>query len=132
MTDPQPMTNKFDSYNHILQSLVIEAIQCSPASWNNGRLTITCDGAYLNYALKNSESEDKAQISDDLRKLCEDFYVAMRQAGDTWDAAVVEFFRVEGSWSFDVKFERAEAVAERHTQASDLTNTEKPWWKFWQ
>ncbi|QNA89975.1 hypothetical protein G4G28_18380 [Massilia sp. Dwa41.01b] len=126
------MTDKFDRYTPILESLVGEAIRCSPASWNKGELTITCNGAYLNYALKNSDSEEKAQMSEALRQLCEDFYVAMRQAGDTWDKAVVAYSRHENSWSFDVKFERAESVAERHTAASDLANTGKPWWKFWQ
>jgi hypothetical protein len=123
---------KFDSYTPVLQSLVAEAIKCSPAIWDKGQLAITCDGAYLNYALKNSESEDKAQISDTLRRLCEDFYVLMRQAGDTWDKAVVEYFRKDGSWSFDVNFEREEAVTQRHTAASTLANAAKPWWKFWQ
>jgi hypothetical protein len=112
--------------------LVAEAIKCSPTSWDNGQLIITCDGAYLNYMLKNSESEDKAQISDTLRKHCEDFYVLMRQAGDTWGKAVVRYFRKDGSWSFHVDFEREEAVTPRHTTASTLADAEKPWWKFWQ
>ena len=126
------MTDKFDSYTSLLQSLVKEAITCSPASWNHGQLTITCDGAYLNYALKNSQSEEKAQINDNLRQLCEEFYVQMRQAGDTWDKAVVKYFRKDGSWSFEVNFDRAEAVTQRHTAASQLANAETPWWKFWQ
>lgn len=88
--------------------------------------------AYLNYALKNSRSEEKAQISGNLRQLCEEFYVQMRQTGDTWDKAVVEYFRKGGSWSFEVIFDRGEAVKQRHTAASDLTNTAKPSWKFWQ
>jgi len=58
------MTDTFDSYASLLQSLVKGSITCSPANWNKGRLTITCDGAYLNYALKNSHIEEKAQISD--------------------------------------------------------------------
>lgn len=126
------MTDKFDSYTSLLQSLVKEAITCSPASWNNGQLTITCDGAYLNYALKNSQSEEKAQISDSLRQLCEELYVQMRQAGDTWDKAEVKYFRQDGSWSFEVNFDRAKALTQRHTAASQLANAEKPWWKLWQ
>ena len=122
---PLAGSTKFDSYTPVLQSLVAEAIKCSPASWDNGQLIITCDGAYLGYALKNSESEDKAQISDTLRKHCEDFYVLMRQAGDTWDKAVVRYFRKDGSWSFHVDFEREEAVTQGHTAASKLANAEK-------
>ena len=131
LIQPQ-MTDKFDTYTPLLHSLVKEAIECSPASWDNGQLTITCDGAYLNYALKNNRSEEKAQISGNLRQLCEEFYVQMRQAGDTWDKAVVEYFRKDSSWSFEVKFDRGEAVTQRHTAASDLANAAKPWWKFWQ
>jgi hypothetical protein len=53
-------------------------------------------------------------------------------AGDTWDKAVVEYFRKDGSWSFEVSFDGAEGVTQRHTAVSDLANTGKPWWKFWQ
>lgn len=120
------MTDKFDSYTALLQSLVGEAIAFSPESWNAGELIITCDGAYLNYSLKNGQSEEKAQINDDLRQLCEDFYVEMRQTGDTWDKAAVKYFREDGSWSFEVDFERAQAVTQRHTAASRLANAGRP------
>jgi len=125
------MTDKFDSYTQVLQSLVAEAIGCSPTSWNNGQLTITCDGSYLSYALKNSEAEEKAQISDALRKLCEDFYVVMRDAGEAWDEAVLKYFQKDDTWSFDVTFERSAAVTQRHIAAPQQANAKKPWWKFW-
>jgi hypothetical protein len=44
---------------------------------------------------------------------------------------VVEYFHKDGSWSFEVNFDRAEAVTQRHTAASRLAKAENPWWKFW-
>ena len=68
-----------------------------------GYLTIDCHGNYMNYSLKNGASEDKAQISGELRQLCEDLYVEMRQSGDRWIKAV-HFFREDGSCSYKVDF----------------------------
>jgi len=56
----------------------------------------------------------------------------MRQAGDTWDKVVVDYVHEDGSWSFEVGLDRAEAVTRRHAAASQLANAGKPWWKFWQ
>jgi hypothetical protein len=128
------VTAKFSSYNEVLNPLVEEAVSCSPESWSKGTLTIDCDGSYLNYKLKNDESPEKAQISDALRGLCEEFYVVMRQAGDVWVTAAIHFSRNEGTWSFKVgfKYPDLEPVRPAKPDASpESAARNKPWWRLW-
>jgi len=113
---------KFKEYNPILESLVAESIRCSPKTWSNGVLTIECNGRAINYMLNNSESEDKANISKDLARLCEQIYVTMSQHGDTWSQSIVSFFEKDGSWSYNVEFNYLNK-GERLEK--------KPWWKVW-
>ncbi|MBA3921592.1 MAG: hypothetical protein H0X31_07780 [Nostocaceae cyanobacterium] len=61
------MNEEFEDYTNVLNQLVSEAIACSPESWIKGKLTITCDGFAINYALKNEDVMEKADISDSLR-----------------------------------------------------------------
>ncbi|SFG98560.1 hypothetical protein SAMN05518865_1278 [Duganella sp. CF458] len=127
------MSNRFDRYNGHLIALLKESISCSPESWQAGYLTIDCDGSYMNYSLKNASSEDKAQISGQLRQLCEDLYVEMRESGDWWVKAVLHFFREDGSWSYKLDFTYQDQTAtlqhlERQPHQESKT---KPWWKFW-
>lgn len=119
-----PLNDRFDRYAPRLIELVKESITCSPGSWDAGFLTIDCDGSYMNYSLKNDASEDKAEISAELRQLCEDLYVEMRQSGDWWVKAVLHFFRDEGSWSYKVDFTYKDKPAAQQVEP-------KPWWKFW-
>ncbi|WP_024610391.1 MULTISPECIES: hypothetical protein [unclassified Pseudoalteromonas] len=102
--------NKFDIYNPVINELVSESINCSPDSWEKGRLSIDCDGRAINYKLKNSDSPDSANISDSLRQLAEQLYVTMRQNGDTWTEAFIDFFVEDDSWNFKVQFEYEENV----------------------
>src|SRR3954471_14488627 len=107
------MAIKFAQYNSIIESLVTEAIACSPPSWNEGTLTIDCDGRAINYKLKNESQEEKAQISNTLRSLCEKLYVAMRDNGDQWTQSVIKFARKGESWGFHIDF--------KYTQKSGAT-----------
>ena len=125
------MTDKHDRYSETLQSLIREAVACTPEGWDEGRLMIECDGSYMNYALKNEQREDKAQISGPLRQLCEQLYVVMRQSGDCWTAATIHFFRKNGSWSFDVKFTYPESRPKPESDSSSTAELPRPWWKFW-
>ncbi|MDH5178059.1 MAG: hypothetical protein OEZ39_16265 [Gammaproteobacteria bacterium] len=113
---------RFKEYTPILEALVAEAISCSPETWVNGKLTIECDGRAINYMLKNSESEDKANISDDLAQLCEKIYVTMSQYNDTWSQSIVTFFEKDGSWSYNVEFNYLDKGEKLQ---------KKPWWKVW-
>ncbi|POZ60130.1 hypothetical protein [Chromobacterium alticapitis] len=124
------MTEKFDLYTEQLTSLIQEAIACSPKSWHEGWLSIDCDGSYMNYALKNEQAEDKAQISSELRQLCEDLYVVMRKSGDWWIKAVIHFFRKDGSWSFKVNFTYQDSPASGSAMNKPAAPS-KPWWKLW-
>ena len=124
------MVEKFNAYSEVLSALLSEAIGCSPETWNKGTLSIQCDGSRIDYQLKNDESEDKAQLSDDLRQLCEQLYVAMRQGGDAWNEAQLHFFRKDDSWSFESKFQYADAGIERQPLSSSAA-IKQPWWKFW-
>lgn len=99
---------KLKIYNEILDALVSESIACSPAPWESGTLTINCDGRAINYKLKNEEDANTAQISDELRGLCEQLYVVMRENTDTWVEALIHFYKQDDSWNFKVKFEYEE------------------------
>lgn len=111
------MADTSNHYNEPLNALVAEAIACSPDTWREWTLTVECDGAYyINYKLKNEEALDKARISDGLRGLCENLYVAMRDDGDVWMAATIHFFRKEHSWSFTAEFEYPGASQEPPAQ----------------
>jgi len=123
------VTDKLDRYVDPLLSLVKEAIACSPESWNEGRLTIECDGSYMNYALKNEKNEEKAQISGALRQLCEDLYVLMRQSGDWWTVAVIHVFREDDSWSYKVNFTYPKLD---EVSPPAVRSGIRPWWKLWQ
>lgn len=127
------MTEHLERYTPRLIALVNESITCSPESWEAGYLTIDCDGSYMNYSLKNGESHDKAQISGELRQLCEDLYVEMRQSGDWWIKAVLHFFRSEGSWSYKIDFTYPEKPAAQQAldKEPSITAEPKPWWRFW-
>jgi hypothetical protein len=128
------MDSKFEQYTPILQALVGESIRCTPESWLHGTLTIECDGSYINYQLKNQDVTDKAQLSDDLRQLCEQLYVTMRQAGDVWQSAEVYFFQQAQEWSFRVQFNYPQAPAAESAATPAPENSAdaaKPWWKFW-
>ena len=100
------MTDKLDAYTPAIEALVYEAIECSPASWDKGTLRIGLANQYLSYSLKNATSPDKAEISGALRELCEELCVTMDEHGDGWTGATVEFFQTDGSWSYDIQFER--------------------------
>lgn len=126
------MTDKLDDYTEVMNALVAEAVACSPETWNNGRLTIECDGSYMNYRLKNDEAPEKARISDELRGLCEEVYVVMRDAGDVWLEAVVHFFRKGDGWSFKVEFKYMEPAGVAAPEALPKTiSKSKPKWKLW-
>ncbi|MGW8393482.1 hypothetical protein [Pseudoduganella sp. HUAS MS19] len=127
------MTNRFDRYNGHLIALLKESISCSPETWDAGWLTIDCDGTYMNYSLKNGKSEDKAQISGQLRQLCEDLYVEMRESGDWWVKAVLHFFREEGAWSYklDFTYQDQPAVGQPLERQPSQETHAKSWWKFW-
>ena len=127
------MTDRFDRYTPRLIALTKESIVCSPESWDFGYLTVDCDGSYMNYSLKNAESEDKAQISGELRQLCEDLYVEMRQSDDWWIQAVLHFFRKDGSWSYKVDFTYKDNPAAQDVSAQEpkVAARTQPWWKFW-
>jgi hypothetical protein len=125
------MTEKLGRYTEALQALVGEAVACSPDSWSEGTLTIECDGSYMTYALKNEGSEEKAQISAALRKLCENLYVVMRQAGDWWTAASIRFFRKGEGWSFETGFTYPRSEQASPPDSDQLAKPDKPWWKLW-
>src|SRR6185503_9120046 len=126
------VTDKLDRYSQELQSLIGEAVFCTPESWDEGCLTIECDGSYMTYALKNERSDEKAQISAALRQLCEDFYVVMRKSGDWWIAASIRFFRKDERWSFEVKFSYPPKAEGSRAPSESPGSAPKPWWRIWQ
>ena len=67
-------------------------------------LSIDCDGSAINYALKNSESEDRATFSDKLRSLCDRLYVVMRDNGDDWREAKIKFEQKDNEWMMNTEF----------------------------
>ena len=95
---------KLEKYSEVLNALVAESIACSPTSWQFGTLTVDCDGLAINYRLKSEADDNKARISGQLRLLCEELYVVMRQGGDTWTEAVINFLREDDAWHFIADF----------------------------
>jgi hypothetical protein len=135
---PKLSEERFDQYTNIINPLVSECVICSPSEWQNGTLTIDCDGNAINYKLKNSESEEKAQISSALRSLCEELYVVMRQNGDIWVEAIIYYFKNGESWSFKIDFvypNKNQIAVSSATRVENQNNAElvknKAWWKLW-
>lgn len=93
-----------EQYTEVINALTIEAVQCSPESWTSGVLSIDCDGSAINYKLKNAESEDRATLNDELRGLCEQLYVVMRDNGDDWREATIKFEQKGNDWSMNTEF----------------------------
>ena len=121
--------NRFDNYNDILNNLISEAISCTPESWTSGTLAIDCDGRAINYSLKNPNEEERAQLSDQLRSLCEQLYVVMREHGDLWVEATIDFAQMDEKWSFNTNFKYEETV--ENTTGEEHKSQGKPWWKVW-
>ncbi len=115
--------NKLQQYNEIINSLISESIHCSPSSWSEGKLTIDCDGHAMNCALKNSNSDDKAKLSEKLRALCEELYVTMAKNNDVWTTATMHFYKEKDSWHFNTDFiyPEAEEKLEDDPSVSDDT-----------
>ena len=116
------MQDKFDKYNLVLTAMLGEAISCAPESWDRGRLFIECDGFRINYSLKNFLSHDKATLTTELAKLCEEYWSAFAENNEAWNEAVADFWVESGKWKFKVEFTRPENKVEQT----------KSKWKFWQ
>lgn len=99
------MADKLDAYADVIERLTRETIACTPGSWNDGRLSIQCDGLRLTYQLKNGHVPEKAVLSETLRDLIDELYVRMEAAGDAWSAAELEFSIADSEVKFDVAFE---------------------------
>jgi hypothetical protein len=125
------MTERFDGYGDVLTRLVTVAIACSPESWDRGRLSITCDGSRIDYSLKNDGSAERARISDELRSLCEELYVVMRNAGDDWSEAVVLYHRKDDdTWGMETSFTYPDGVEDVDDGAApEPAVPAAPWWK---
>jgi hypothetical protein len=105
------MSERLEHYSAAIDKLVAEAIACSPPSWSVGTLAVACDGRAITYSIKNDGELEKAQISADLRSLCEALYVTMRDRGDDWTQAEIRYFKKDdASWRFDVDFKYANAA----------------------
>lgn len=99
------MTDKFETYNEVIQELLSEAISCTPENWTRGVLNITCDGRRIEYRLKNDTEMGQASISDELAQLCEKIYLAFANNGDVWiEANFCLSQNAEGGWRFDTEF----------------------------
>jgi len=117
-----PMPDMFQLYSNALTNLLQEAIRCSPAVWDSGRLNIKCDGNRIDYRLKNENSDEKAVISAEFAQLCEQYWTVFADHGDPWSEANADFWKEKGEWKFKVEFVRPAAQVTRS----------KSRWKFWQ
>ncbi len=115
---------RFAPYASAVDPLVKECIACFPTSWQQGRLTIDCDGIGMNYRLKNATSPDKAQISAALRQLCEDLFFAMRKEPESWIEATLNVTLASDSPSYTIDFLYP-------NKQPRYTGEIRPWWKFW-
>jgi hypothetical protein len=119
---------------YLIQELVRESIRCSPASWDGGALTINTDGSWVGYALKNDASADKALISAELKKLCEDLAVILWLKGDRWTRATLRFGGIRETVTFEIGFSYDAPdipPEQRPAQEARPTAPAKAWWKIW-
>ncbi len=120
---------RFKNYGEVLNILVAEAVICAPESWRYGKLSIECDGADVNYHLENNNETSLATLSEELRARCEQLYMVMREFGDIWLEAIIEFSEQDGVWDFTTKFNY-----DREPQFEPIMHSEKisePWWKLY-
>ena len=99
------MTRTLDAYADVLQRLVYAMEACSPPRWERGELSIASDGAQLSYGLRNEGHPDRATLSDELRAMIEELFVAMRSGGDPWHAARIRWWIEGGAIRFDPWFD---------------------------
>ncbi len=88
-------------YLDVLAPLQAEAVQCSPADWTHGTLTVGCRSLYVTYKIRNEEQPGTAQVSPALRQLCEELFVRMAKGGDAWRHVVVTWRRQGDALAFE-------------------------------
>lgn len=122
------MAERLEIYDAAIEKLVAESIACSPGNWRAGVLNIACGGHAITYSLKNDAETNTAQISAELRSLCEALYVAMRNFGDDWSQAVISYFKKDdNSWGFSIDFTYINKAKE-----AEVGKAERPkqtWWR---
>ena len=119
---------------HLIQELVRECIRCAPAGWEEGVLTINTDGSWVGYALKNDAAADRALISAELKKLCEDLAVILWLKGDRWTRATLRFTGIRDTVRFEIGFSYDAPdipPEQRPAQEAGPTAPAKAWWKIW-
>lgn len=119
---------------HLIQELVRESIRCAPASWDGGVLTINTDGSWVGYALKSDASADRALISAELKKLCEDLAVILWLKGDRWTRATLRFSGIWETVRFEIGFSYdAPDIPPEQKPAQEAAPPARPkaWWKIW-
>lgn len=122
----------FDQIGPLMNEIVVESLGCSPESWTKGRLTITCDGRRIDYKLKNDESAEKAQISPELAKMCENLWVTFKQMGQPWKTAHIDFHQEGDDWNVKTEFEYGDTPSFPQVKTSpDVQSAKRPFWKFW-
>lgn len=112
-----------DEYSEVITRLVTEVVNCVPAEWTHGTLTIESDGVQINYRLKAEDQPGAATISEKLRDLIDELYVRMARKGNVWVEATVSFTRQDGKVSFNTSF--------KHNKApTSPAPAKRAWWKF--
>jgi hypothetical protein len=96
--------DKLNQYSDVLSRLVREMIACTPREWNEGTLTIDCDGVRIDYRLNNEAEPSKAVISEEFRTLIEELYVEMNHHGETWTQATISYCQEGTGAKFDTSF----------------------------
>jgi len=99
------MTLDISRYDGIFRRLAHEAVACVPATWNHGRLIISCDGEALRYELENDLNLNGAVATQQLGKLCGELYITMEMDGQRWSQCAINFTRTPvDSWDIKVHF----------------------------
>ena len=104
------MTANLSRYDDTLRHLSKEAIACVPEAWRQGRLTMDLDAAGLHYRLESDLNQTRAELTQQLGRLCGELYVLMEIDGQAWSQCVIEFKKTpDDSWGFEVRFTYAES-----------------------
>ena len=121
------MAAKLDGYTDVITRLAGETVKCSAPGWERGLLSIQCDGMRLTYQLKNEDSTEKAILSETLRDQIDELYIRMRDAGDVWIGASLNWWREANDLKFNIAFEYPSAKA---PELAPPPTPKQPWWKF--
>lgn len=99
------MTVDLSRYSDTFRRLSQEAVACAPEEWDQGRLTIACNGHGLQCRMESDSSSTQPVLTQQLAELSAEIYLLMEMNGQRWSQCIIAFTKTpDDSWDFEVKF----------------------------